>query len=310
MNQHSSLRPTTILALALVAMGASLALAGPGVAYAEGGPTAPMAPGVPAVDDFLTADLAEGVELALTDTGPGSPTTADVEAADDLASDAAPEGAAPNGPGPGIAVTKGCGSTYAPGEIIEARIRPHYTGWHSFSLAHGSSSRGLGSAFLYGNYTYTLRFRVFAPLGSYELQMTVPNVLILYRCQFQVGQSSSAPSGSVVIEATYTANDYLQAQGCFAPGRRVYFAARVKNQTGQTQQVAIRIMSRGALSNWWPHKIEVLSLAPGESRLVLAFDDHLPVAGYQLQADLFGRTSAGWTPIATATGTFKVGSCP
>jgi hypothetical protein len=301
------------IALVLVALVAAFAFTVVPSAHADEGPEAAG----PALDSLLQVDLEEGVELGLltespdmqaADMSPFGSTLTDDAATLDAAGDAGSPDAAP-----GIEVTKGCGSTYSPGELIEARIHPHYTGWHSFSLGHGSGSQALGTAWLNQSFTYYLRFRVYNPTGSYELQMTVPNILILYRCQFNVGQAAPPPppsSGPVVIDAAYTANDYLQPRSCFAPGSRIYFVARVKNLTGAPQQVVVRMMSRGAISNWWPHKIEVLSLAPYETRTVYAYTEEYPVGnGHEYQVDLFRSSSSGWVEMATAKTTFRVGSC-
>lgn len=235
------------------------------------------------------------------------------DATESHATEASPDSEAPTAlSGPGVEVSKGCGANYLPGEWIRAEVVAHNTGWHDISLSHAAGSASLGRHYLVDKGRYWLQFRINNPLGRYELQMTVPKVLILYRCEFTVGQPKPpAPAGKPSIDAAFTADDFLTARSCFGTGRRVYFVAMLKNPTSQPQSVAIVMSSRGAISSWWPHKIEALQLAPGQTRQVLAYDDQLPAReGYDYKVELFTSSPTGWDLIDTEIRSFKVGTCP
>ena len=105
--------------------------------------------------------------------------------------------------------------------------------------------------------------------------------------------------------------DFLARSSCFDTGRRVYFVAQLKNPGNQPRFLAIVMSSRGAISSWWPHKIEALQLAPGETRQVLAYADQLPARDrYDYKVELFESVPGGWASIDSALRSFRIGTCP
>lgn len=282
------------ISLAILALAAGTAVR-TGVALAQDG--------VEAVDQefTLTSEL-------MTENDSGAAVDLDTEA---VTSAADAGGDAPDGLNDRIWVDNGCGGTYQVGAPIRIYMQVDVSNYYYLKVSSSLGTKTFGPLALYAGFTHYMNGTVGGPNGLHTVTLVGGNTNV--SCNFNGGtpgipQPPAPPTGGVVIDALYTANDYLQPRTCFTPGSRVYFAARIRNASDQPRGFGLAMMSQGVLSNWWAERIEYVQLAAGETRTIYSFADGYPARPFQYKYRVL--LADGPVTLADQSTTFKIGSCP